>query len=173
MAEWINTNWDTVGMVALSAVGIYAAVILFTRIVGLRSFSKMSGFDFAMTIAVGSVIASTLLTKNPPLLQGIAGLASIYALQLLISLLRKATPFEKMVDNSPLLLMEGKNICWHNMKKGRITEDDLRAKLREANILHPDQIRAVVLETTGDMSVIHSNDPEDELHEDLLQGVRR
>ena len=173
MTEWLTTSWESVGMIALSTIVIYAAVIILTRIVGLRSFSKMSSFDFAMTVAVGSVIASTVLTKNPPLLQGVAGLVFIYLFQFLISFLRKKTGFEHFVDNSPMLLMDGQTICWKNMKRGRITKADLFSKLREANVLDISQVRAVVLETTGDIAVLHTDDENKELQSDLLEGVER
>lgn len=58
-----------VGVIVLSTIGIYVAIIIFTRINGLRTFSKMSSFDFAVTVAIGSVIASTAATKGPSLLE--------------------------------------------------------------------------------------------------------
>ena len=61
--------------VTLSALGIYIGVIIATRLGGLRSFSKMSGFDFAMTVAVGSLIASTIVAPEPPLTQGLVAVA--------------------------------------------------------------------------------------------------
>ena len=58
-------------MVLLSAICIYASIIALTRIYGVRSFSKMSGFDFAVTVAIGSIVASVFFAKDPPLLQAI------------------------------------------------------------------------------------------------------
>lgn len=172
---WITTTWSAVGMTVVSAVGIYAAVILYTRLAGLRSFSKMSSFDFAMTVAVGSLIATTVLTKDPPLLQAAAALAALYALQLGVAQLRVwSESVGKLVDNRPILLMENGRILEDAMRAEEITRSDLLAKLREANVLHFGQVRAVVLETTGDISVLHA--PEDdpvELDDAMLEGVRR
>ena len=50
-----------------------------------------------------------------------------------------------------------------------MTEDDVRAKLREANVAGYDEVRAVVLETTGSVSVL---DGAREIDHDLLRGVR-
>lgn len=69
--SWLTTTWTDILMVLISTMGIYAALIIFTRFAGLRSFSKLSSFDFAVTVAVGSVIATTVLTENPPLIQAI------------------------------------------------------------------------------------------------------
>ena len=80
---------------------------------------------------------------------------------------------EDAVDNCPLLLMEGPEILWDNLKSSRVTLQDLQAKLREANCLNYEQVRAVVLEATGDISVLHSTDPEERLEPELLEGIRR
>lgn len=171
--SWINTSWTAVTMVIFTAAGIYASVILFTRLAGLRSFSKMSSFDFAMTVAVGSLIASTILNKNPPLLQAVVALATLYIFQIMVAKLRGTFPImSKLVDNQPILLMNGTKILDDNLKKAKVTHDDLRAKLREANVTQMSQVKAVVMETTGDISVLHNDDPGHELDEILLVNVK-
>nr|WP_274388191.1 YetF domain-containing protein [Salsipaludibacter albus] len=75
------------------------------------------------------------------------------------------------VENDPVLLMDGGRILEDNLAATRVTRDDLYAKLREANVLNLDQVRAVVLETTGDVSVLHG--PADQFDPDLLASVRR
>jgi uncharacterized membrane protein YcaP (DUF421 family) len=62
---------------------------------------------------------------------------------------------QKVVDNEPLLLMVGPRMIAENMSKTRVSEDDLWAKIREANVIDPAQLRAVVMETTGTISVLH------------------
>ena len=59
------------------------------------------------------------------------------------------------------------------MRRAHVTRDDVRAKLREANVLDYSQIRAVVFETTGDVSVLHTDQADRELASDLLADVRR
>lgn len=170
--SWITTSMSAVLMVIISTLGIYAALILFTRIYGVRSFSKMSSFDFAITVAIGTVIASTALTKNPPLLQAIVTLATLYIIQMVLSNLRKTNTFVRsVVDNKPILLMRGDEILEENMKRGKVSRSDLLAKLRAANVTQFSQIKAVVMETTGDISVLHSRDkqlePDESLFDDL------
>ncbi|UZH54181.1 DUF421 domain-containing protein [Salinimicrobium tongyeongense] len=173
MEEWFNIGWRAVIAILVNAVGIYIAIILFTRLAGKRSFSKMSSFDFAMTVAIGSMIASTVLSKNVSLASGILGLALIYGLQMSVAFFRRYKGVGKVVDNSPLMLMDGKNILTKNLHRAKVTEGDLRSKLREANVLNLSQVRAVIFEATGDISVLHS-DSEDEVLEDwLLKDVER
>jgi uncharacterized membrane protein YcaP (DUF421 family) len=160
-------------MVLITSMAIYASLILFTRLAGLRSFSKMSSFDFATTVGIGTILAGTLLNKNPPLLQGIAALAILYALQFLVAVFRQRFGLvSHIVDNEPLLLMAGKEILRDNLRRARVSEADLRAKLREANVIHLGQVRAVVFESTGDVSVLHAAPDGPPLDLDILQGVR-
>ncbi|MDX1602298.1 MAG: DUF421 domain-containing protein [Salinimicrobium sediminis] len=173
MEEWFTISGEALIAVTINAIGIYAAIILFTRLAGKRSFSKMSSFDFAMTVAIGSIIASTVLSKNVSLATGIFGLALIYLLQISVALLRRYEGVSKVVDNSPLMLMDGKNILKENLHKARVTEGDLRSKLREANVLNLSQVRAVIFEATGDISVLHSNNENEVLEEWLLKDVKR
>lgn len=171
--SWLTTSWTAILMVIISSIGIYAAVILFTRLSGLRSFSKMSSFDFAMTVAVGSLIATAIIAKDPPLFQAIVALGALYVLQIGIAKLRGISPLiDNLVDNQPILLMKGAQILDENLKITKVTPDDLRAKLREANVTDFNQIKAVVLETTGDISVLHTTDSSQELDDNLLSNVR-
>ena len=79
---------------------------------------------------------------------------------------------EDISDNEPIVLMAGDRILRDNLDKTRVTENDLWGKLREANVLDPSEVRAVVLETTGDISVLHGEAGGQALHPCLLRGVR-
>ena len=133
----------------------------------------MSSFDFAMTVAIGSMIASTVLSESVGLATGILGLAFIYGLQIAVATLRKYKGVSKVVDKSPLMLMDGRNILKKNLVKAKVTEGDLRSKLREANVLNLSQVKAVVFEATGDISVLHSNKEQENLEDWLLKDVTR
>ncbi|MEX2351358.1 MAG: YetF domain-containing protein [Balneolaceae bacterium] len=171
--SWITTSWTAIVMVFISAFTIYVTLICFTRIAGLRSFSKMSGFDFAITVAVGSLVATTIISENPPLFQAIIALGILYVLRNFLAKLREISPLiRKLVDNQPTLLMKGPHLLDENLRKTKVTLDDLRAKLREANVTDLNQIKAVVLETTGDISVLHSKDSSQKVDDDILSNVK-
>lgn len=171
--DWVWGGTTGLVMAAVTAVWVYAAIILFTRLAGLRSFSKMSSFDFAVTVAFGSLLASAVLSPDPPLLRAVAGLGALYLLQYSVSRVRiRGGRLSSVFDNQPLLLMDGPRILHENLARGRITRSDLLAKLREANVVRRDQVRAVVLETTGDISVLHADPGAPALDAELLDGVR-
>jgi len=154
----------------LSAFGLLWVIFL-VRIVGLRSFSKMTNFDFVMTIATGSLLAGASQSDNwPGLLQSVTAMASLFAMQYFASSLRQKSPgFDRLVQNTPILLMKDGVIIKEALRATRVAEDDLMAKLREANALDLSTVRAVVLETTSDISVLHGK----HVDEILLRSVAR
>ncbi|MBW8201151.1 DUF421 domain-containing protein [Flagellimonas abyssi] len=172
MSDWFEFSWEAFFAILITATGIYLVVILMTRLCGKRSFSKMSSFDFAMTVAIGSIIASTILSKSVSLMDGIVGTVAVYLLQIFAAFIRRSDTVKKVMDNEPLLLMDGSLILEDNLKKSRVAKSDLRAKLREANVVELSEVKAVVFETTGDISVLHK--AHDRPVEDfLLEDVAR
>ena len=170
MSDWFTASSNALLGVFLSTLAVYAVLVVLVRLVGLRSFSKMTSIDFAMTITTGAVLASTLLNQSPPLAQGVVALVTLFGLQAAVSWGRRHG-LGTLVDNGPVVLMVGRHMLTDNLRKTRVTEDDVWAKLREANVLNPDQVRAVVLETTGDISVLHGDPGGTALHPCILRGV--
>ncbi|MCK5934264.1 MAG: DUF421 domain-containing protein [Fulvimarina manganoxydans] len=146
-------------------------IVILVRVVGLRSFSKMTAFDFVITLATGSLLATGAgsVSSWPSLLQALVAIAVLMGLQVALAFIRKATgPSNSVLENAPLLLMRDGVFIDDAMQKSRVSRDDVLAKLRGANVLHFEEVRAVVLETTGDISVIHGR----EVASGLLDGVR-
>ena len=170
--DWIFDSWDTIRVTALKAVLIYAIIIIYTRLSGLRTFGKLSSFDFAITIAIGSIIASVILNSTVSLTQGAVALGVLIAIQFVLSKFRRwSKPVEKTVSNSPLLLMLNGKVLEENMEQVSLSENTLISKLREANVLDLSEVRAVVMETTGDVSVLHADNPDRKLSKYLLEGI--
>lgn len=149
-------------LLILSVLGIFTIIILITRIFGLRTFAKMSSFDFASTIAVGSVLASIILNNDYSLLKGGIVLVSIIGFQTLFSfLVRKNDFFKNLFTNKPQIIMWNGKILHERLKRCNVGEDDLIAKLREANVHNYNEVKAVIFESTGDVSVIHNSENKD------------
>lgn len=172
MEKWFEFDLKSLIAIVVTATVIYLAIIIYTRLAGKRSFSKMSSFDFAMTVALGSMLATTVLSKSVSVWDGIIGLGAVYLLQISVAMLRRFNKIQKLVDNAPLLLMDGTEILYDNLKAARVTESDLRSKLREANVIRLNEVRAVIFEATGDISVMHTEGDE-EMEDWLMQDVER
>ena len=161
-SDQIWTSWTDAAAVIVSAILMVVATIVIIRVAGLRSLSKMSSFDFAVTVAIGSIIASVVATSTP-VANGVLGVGALLGVQAVIALMRQRTGLDAAIDNTPVLLMRDGEFFEVAMASVRVTRSDVIAKLREANVLQLDAVRAVVLETTGDISVLHGHSPVDDL----------
>lgn len=172
--DWIFKNSDPLLETMAGSVMLFFVIIILTRIIGLRSFAKFTAYDFAFTIAVGSIISSTL-TSSTSIAHGSVAIASLLFLTFIFSILQKKFPaLSSAISNKPLLLMRGQEILHDNLKYARIEKSQLIAKLRAANVSRLDQVKAVVLETTGDISVLLAEaDANNKLIDDIIvEGVR-
>ena len=153
----------------LSAIAL-TWVIIVVRVIGLRTFSKMTAFDFVATVATGSLLAGACqATTWPEFAQPTLAISALLGAQFVIAKIRQASDsFEQAVQNEPVILMREGEIFDTALSETRVARADLIAKLREANALRFSDVRAVVLETTGDISVLHG----DTLEEGLLEGAR-
>ena len=164
-------NLETAILVVISVLGIFSAMMVITRIFGLRTFAKMSSFDFASTIAIGSILASIVINKDQGILKGILALICVIGFQTLFSyLVRKNDWFKKLFTNKPKFLMKNGEIFYDNLKSCNVGVSDLMAKLREANVHQLSEVQAVVFESTGDIAVLHSSEM-NEVEDIILSDV--
>lgn len=165
----LGTSWTTIGAAVIATIAIYLSVIVTTRIAGLRTFAKMSAFDFAATIATGSIIASAALT-TASLAVGLVGLVVLFGAQAVVGVLRRSDALKGLIDNRPIMLVEEGRLLEDNMRSARVHADDIRSKLRSHGISRLADVRYVILETSGDISVMSSVEDVDDF---VLDGVRR
>jgi len=154
--QWLIFGAASWALVPLSAIAAYFTIAVLVRIIGLRSFSKMSGTDFVTTVALGSLMAAIITAPSPSLLIGILSLISLFAIKYVIALAKRYTKLAPaLLENEPLYLMRGSAILYRNLDRENVSLSELHAKLREANVWRYEQVICVVLETTGDVSVLH------------------
>lgn len=173
LLKWTGQSLESLPFIFLSGIVTYLLILLYTRLVGLRSFSKMSAADFAMTVAVGSLFAAIISQPEPNIIDGATALAFLFLAQISLATGRRKLSFlSKLIDNQPLLIFEKGEFLEGNLVKSNVTKSDVYAKLREANALNLNKVHAVVFETTGDMSVLHG-DAEGNIDPRLLDNVTR
>ncbi|MBY4894103.1 DUF421 domain-containing protein [Rhodobacteraceae bacterium N5(2021)] len=134
-------------------------VIVVVRLIGLRTFSKMTAFDFVATVATGSLLAGAAQASTwPTFFQANLSILVILGVQFVVAYLRRASHTSlAFLQNTPIVLMRDGVIGEDALTRTRVSRGDLIAKLREANVLRASTVRAVVLETTGDISVLHGD----------------
>ncbi|MEZ5654952.1 MAG: DUF421 domain-containing protein [Sphingobium sp.] len=145
--------------------------IMLVRIVGLRSLSKMTSFDFLMTIASGSLIAGAAQASRwTEFGQALLALFALFLIQYLMARFRHASSaFERFIQNEPVVLMRNGRFIDAALRKTRVQTADVYAKLREANALDLNKVQAVILETTGDISILYGPEKPAEM---LMHDVR-
>lgn len=171
IGPWLGPWADALLRGGVLAIAALLWIIVLVRMLGLRSFSRMTSFDFVMTVAMGSLVASASQSENwIAYAQNLAAMAGLFAIQFAIAWLRKrSAKIGDLVQNVPVVLMRDGHFIEDALAATRVCKQDVIAKLREANVLSLDQVRAVILETTGDISVMHG----ERLEEELLDGVRQ
>lgn len=115
----------------------------------------MNAFDLVATVALGSTLATTLLSKDVPLAEGVAGSALLIALQYLIAWSSVRHRWvSRMVKSDPALLCYDGEYLRGAMRRERVTEEEVRAAARSQGMTSPDEALAVVLETDGSFTVL-------------------
>lgn len=167
--SWLLTTWPTVGWILLSGLLMVVAIVAIIRLIGLRSLSKMSSFDFAVTVAIGSILGSTVASTTA-ISEGALAILSLLVVQWFVAQFRRRSFGSRVVDNRPILLLRDGRFVDEALDQARVTRSDVYAKLRQANVHSMSDVLAVVLETTGDISVLYGGGP---LEPDLFDNVRR
>ncbi|MBD8043256.1 DUF421 domain-containing protein [Arthrobacter sp. Sa2BUA2] len=167
--------WHSLGIspiealwVVISALGIYLAFYLLVRGFGQRALASWSTLDKAIVIALGSVLGRVVLGYTPTLTAGIIGLATMFGMLRLEAYLRR-TKRGAFLSSRPILLMAGDQVLADGLRQAKIQEDEVYFKLRQAGIRNFSEIALVILEPTGDVSVLRRGLPIDRV---LLRRVR-
>jgi uncharacterized membrane protein YcaP (DUF421 family) len=133
----------------------YLAIIIVLRLAGKRVLSKWNAFDFVVTVAFGSILATTILSKETTLISGIAAFATLALLQVAITFTSVRFQFvESFVKARPKAVLFKGNFQHLVMEKERVTEGEIRAAVRAKGIAALEDVYAVILETDGSFSVI-------------------
>lgn len=139
----------TVGFLA------YVGLVFFLRISGKRTLTKLNAFDLVVTVALGSTLATILLSKDNTLLEGLTAFALLIAMQYVMTFLAvRSKGFNKFIKSEPRLLYLNGTFLEDTMKKERINEVEILQAVRKQGKGSLEKVQAVVLETDGSMSII-------------------
>lgn len=157
MERFLFSGWSALLRTAVVGVCAYAILILFLRISGKRTLAKMNAFDLVVTVALGSTLASILLSKDVALAQGVLAFAMLIGLQFLVTWTSiRAHWIRQLVTGEPSLLLYRGKFLSSALKKQRISEDEIHAAVRSAGLASVRDVEAVVLETDGSFSIVQN-----------------
>ena len=154
-AGWFFDDWYGLGRAAAVGVLAYCGLILFLRLSGKRTLAKMNAFDLVVTVALGSTLASALLTEDVALVEGLTGLAVLILLQFVVTWLSVRSRFvRRLVRSEPTLLFFRGRFLDRAMTNERVTESEVYQAVRSGGFTGMDNVEAVVLESDGTFSVV-------------------
>ena len=149
------SGWESLARTLVVGLLAYTVLIVFLRISGNRTLSKMNAFDLIVTVALGSTLATVLLSKDVALAEGALALGLLISLQFIITWLSvRVSWVKRLVTGEPILLLYDGELLQASLRKARVTQDEVRSAVRSSGLLRLEASQAVVLETDGSLSVV-------------------
>jgi uncharacterized membrane protein YcaP (DUF421 family) len=148
-------SWsDLLRVVVVGAAG-YAALVLVLRLSGKRTLSKLNAFDLAVTVALGSTLATLLLSSDVSWSEGAMAFVVLAVLQLVVASFSVRLPGRRsVVTAGPSVLVRDGQVDVRAVHDQRLTLDEVRQAVRSSGVGGFDQVAAVVLESDGSLSVV-------------------
>jgi uncharacterized membrane protein YcaP (DUF421 family) len=150
-------NWESLARIFVVTILAYVSIVFLLRVSGKRTLAKMNAFDFIVTVALGSCLATVALNKSVPLANGVLAVFLLIFLQFTITWLAVRYKIVKnIVTSKPILLVYKGEVLHGILKKERITIEELYVFARQNGIANFQDVDAVVLETTGDIIIMQN-----------------
>lgn len=151
----IFDSWTGLGRVVVVGPLAYVALVVLLRISGKRTLTKLNAFDLVITVALGSTLATVLLSKSVALVEGVLAMTLLIFLQYAITWLSvRSERLQHLVKSEPTLIVHRGRLLTHDMTSQRVTREEVLAVLRSRGIAELGGVSAVILETDGTMSVL-------------------
>ena len=163
-------GWEGVLRVVLVGAAAYASLLAMLRVSGKRTLAKLNAFDFVVTVALGSTLATVLLSSDVALAEGVTAMAVLVLLQYAVAWASvRSRTVERLVKSEPTLLYRG-DFLPAAMRRARVTADELRQAARAQGRADLGAVSAIVLETDGSLSIM--SDPPPSLPASDVTGTR-
>ncbi|MDX6679097.1 MAG: hypothetical protein QOE31_3149 [Solirubrobacteraceae bacterium] len=137
------------------AIIVFFAIFVVTRVVGRRELSTMEPFDLILLVVTGDLVQQGVTQSDYSLTGALTVIATIALLTIALSYVSFKVPkLRPVLDGEPLVLVQDGEVIERNLRRERITVDELLAEARQQQVGSLDQVRFAVLETNGRISVI-------------------
>lgn len=161
--------------ILLRSIVSFIGLLFWSRIIGKKIISHMTFFDFIAGVTFGSIGGNLIFNKNVTLFVGIIGLTMFSCLALFsdyISL--KSFLGRKILESEPQVIIKDGQILLENMKKVRLTIDELLMLLRKKDAFYLDEVEFALIETDGSLSITKKADNMSITRKDInIQGKSR
>ena len=133
---------------------LYLVLILAVRLMGKRQIGEMEPAEFVVTMLVANLAAIPMQDGAIPLYSGLVPMLTVLGLELVLSgISLRSVPIRRLLCGKPVILIDNGKILQENLRKTRITLDELTGHLREKDVLDIRTVQFAILETNGNLSV--------------------
>jgi uncharacterized membrane protein YcaP (DUF421 family) len=144
--------------IVLRAIVLYFFIVLVMRVLGRRELSSMTPFDLVLLIVLGDAIQQGLTQDDYSVTGAFLAVATIATLQVFTSWLSfRSKRARKVLEGDPLVVVEKGKVVDHNLKRERMTEDEIAEEMRQQQISSLDEVEWAILESNGSISFIKKN----------------
>ena len=162
MDKLFYTNTDNLLRILATIPLMYLLAIVYIRVVGKRATSQMNNFDWIVTVAMGSIVASTIILPGVSLADGGVSILTLLLLQYgLTKTIYRHQELRSVIKSTPQLLLYEGEFLRDNMRSERVIEAEVYAAIRRNGLMSVDQVYAVILETDASLSVIPTTEDDD------------
>ena len=133
---------------------LYLVLIAGMRILGKRQIGQLEPSEFVLAMLIADLASIPMQDSGIPLLSGLVPIVTILSLELTLSGLTMASvKFRRLLCGKPVILIENGRLVQENLRRTRISLDELTAKLRLKDVLDLTAVQYAILETDGSLSV--------------------
>lgn len=151
---WFD-SWAEILRVLIIGSVSYAALVVVLRVSGKRTLGQLNAFDFIITVAIGSTLATILLSSDVAFFEGLTALALLAGLQFVIARASAHVPGARAaVTARPVALVISGELRHDQLLRNRLSESEVLQAVRSTGSGDLSDVAAVVLETNGTLSVI-------------------
>lgn len=158
---WFD-SWYALLRIALIGVASYLTIVILLRTSGKRTLAKWNAFDFIVTVALGSALATAILDSRTAYAEGMLAFGVLVALQFVISWLSiRVASIRRLTRSEPAFLYRN-GAFTPAVREERVTESEIFAAVRGSGCASMSEVLAVILEADGSVSVIRKSASQDE-----------
>ena len=151
---WFD-SWSDLLRIAVVGTAAYVTVVVVLRVAGKRALAKLNAFDLVVTVALGSTLATILLSSDISWSEGALALVVLAVLQLAVTWTSSRRPrLRSALTSGPTLVLRDGEPLPAAMREQRLTMDELRQAVRGTGTGSLTEVAAIVLESDGTLSVI-------------------
>ena len=157
--SWLTGQSGDLWMVAAKAGLMYVVAVLALRVSQRRTLAQWTAIDFAAAVAIGAIVGRTAVATGQSFAVGAVALVTILAAHTLVMFGRFNRRVAKIVDHRIRVLVDHARVRQDQLKICGLTENDLSSQLRQLGAHRLDELRYVLYETKGELSLVREDEP--------------